>query len=122
MTGGAIVKLKVSPGSVPLGNYAAQFSGIESTTNERYGEGLRWKFVVSQGPQAGQVASRVTGLKPSPKNGCGKMLTGLVGRPLDLEEEIEVDQYIGRSYLIVVAPSENGGSKIDTVIPAPPAT
>jgi hypothetical protein len=76
------MKLKVSPGGVPPGNYAAKFAGVESVTNDKYGDGLRWKFAISQGPQSGQVASRVTGLTPSPKNGCGKMLSGLVGRAL----------------------------------------
>src|SRR5262245_15571090 len=114
------MKLKVSAGSgPPAGSYVARFEGVEQTQHETYGEGLRWKFKVLQGPQAGQLASRTTGLKPSAKNGCGKVLAGLVGRALDLDEEIDIVQYVGRTYLIVVQAGEKGGTRVEAVIAAP---
>jgi len=108
--------LKVTPGGVPPGNYQAKFEGVEPTENDKYGKGWRWKFAITSGPLAKQTVSRVTGLTPSLKNGCGKMLSGLSGHPLQLDEEVDPDQYIGRSYLIVVIACDTGGSRVETVI------
>jgi hypothetical protein len=47
------------------------------------------------------------------------MVSGLVGRALNLDEEIEIEEFVGRSYLIVVAAADNGGSRVDAVIAAP---
>jgi hypothetical protein len=113
------MRLKVSAGGVPPGSYTARFMGVEPVNSDQYGEGLRWKFAITQGPQRDQVAARITGLTPSPRNGCGKILAGLVNRPLALDEEVDIDQFIGRVYLIVVVVSENGGSRIDALIASP---
>jgi hypothetical protein len=112
--------LTVSSGGVPVGNYTGTFSGTEPQPENRakgYGPGLRWKFVIEGGPQAGQTASRVTGLAPSPKNACGKMLAGLIGRPLKEGETIDPDQYIGRRYMIIVAAGQDGGTRVEVVTP-----
>lgn len=114
------MKLKVSKGGVPVGSYAATFKGAEPFKDKegKYGEGLRWNWQVQSGPQAGQTASRITGTTPSPKNACGKMVSGLLGRPLQPDEEIDIDSLVGKSYLIVVVATENG-ARVDAVLPAP---
>jgi hypothetical protein len=114
------VKLKVSPGGVPPGNYTTTFAGLENVTSEKYGEGLRWKFKVAQGMHAGQMASRITGLTPSPRNACGKMLSGLLGRQLNPDEEVEVGQFIDQVFMAVVAAAENG-TRVEAIIAVPKA-
>lgn len=110
----------VSSGGVPIGNYTATFQGIEAQPENKekgYPPGLRWKFTVAAGPQAGQTASRVTGATPSPKNSCGKMLSGLIGRALKEGEQIDPDQYIGRKFMIVVAAGQGGGTRVEAIVP-----
>jgi hypothetical protein len=114
----------VSSGGVPIGNYTATFAGIEAQPANKekgYAAGLRWKFTIDAGPHAGQTASRITGTTPSPKNGCGKMLSGLIGRALKEGEQIEPDTYIGKRYLLVVAAGQGGGTRVEAVA-ATPAT
>lgn len=113
------MKLKVSRSDVPKGNYIAKFVGVEpfQAKDQQYGPGLKWKWQIDQGQHAGQVASRVTGDSPSPKNSCGAILSGLVGKALQADEEIEPDQCVGRSYLIIVAESKNGGTRVESVSP-----
>ena len=116
--------LTVSSGGVPVDNYTATFAGVEAqpaNPEKGYAPGLRWKFTVEQGPFQGQTASRVTGASPSPKNGCGKILAGLLGRALKEGERIDITQYVGKRYLIVVAPAQGGGTRVEAVVPANPS-
>jgi hypothetical protein len=114
----------VSNGGVPIGNYAAAFAGVETTqanAEKGFGPGIRFKFTIEAGLYAGQTASRVTGSAASIKNALGKMLSGLIGRALKEGEQIDPDQYIGRKYLIVVAAGQNGGTRVEAIVPAPAA-
>jgi hypothetical protein len=116
------VKLHVTAGGPPPGNYAATFDGVESTEHEEYGPGLRWRFRISQGPHAGEIATRVTGTNPTSKNGCGKVLAALLGRELQMDEDVDVQSCVGRSYLIVVAAAKFGGTRVEAIVAAPPTT
>ena len=56
---GNIFEFEVSQGGgPPAGNYRAVFEGVEQTTHEEYGDGLRWKWKVTDGPQSGVIATR----------------------------------------------------------------
>ena len=112
--------LTVSSGGVPIGNYTGAFAGVEAQPENKekgYGAGLRWKFNIDAGPQAGQTASRVTGQSPTPKNSCGKMLSGLLGRGLKEGEQIDPDQFLGKRFMIVVEAGQGGGTRIGAVVP-----
>ena len=114
----------VSSGGVPVGNYTGTFAGVEPTpanAEKGYGPGVRFKFTIDSGAQAGQVASRVTGPVPSPKNGCGKMLSGLLGRAITEGERIDPSAFVGWRYMIVVAPGQGAGTRVDAVVPVPAA-
>ena len=111
------MRLKVSDASVPPGNYTAQFSNLETTQHKEYGDGLCWKFRISQGPQTGKTALRFTGRTASPNSACGRIVAGLLGRPLEPDEEIDVDSYVGKTYLIVVEQAQNGMTRVEAVTP-----
>jgi len=116
--------LTVSSGGVAVGNYTGTFTGIEATQpkpEKGYGAGIRWKFQIDAGTCAGQTTSRVTGCAPTPKNGCGKMLSGLIGRALKEGEQIDPDTFIGKRYMIVVAAGRDGGTRVEAIVPMPAA-
>jgi hypothetical protein len=111
--------LTVGSGGVPAGSYTGTFAGYEpQPENEEkgYQAGLRWSFKIDTGPHAGQTASRITGASPSPRNSCGKMLQGLIGRALQEGEQIDPDKYLGKRYMLVVATSQNGGTRVEAVV------
>jgi len=112
--------LTVSSGVAP-GTYAAKFMGTEihpADPSKGYGAGIKWKFAIEGGPADGQLAGRITGSSPSTKNGCGKMLSGLLGRALQHGETIDPDQFVGKSYTVVVVTSPQGnGSRVEAVVP-----
>lgn len=116
--------LKVSSGGVPVGNYTGSFAGVEPAAENKekgYGAGLRWKYTIDSGPYQGQTASRITGPTPTPKNVCGKMLSGLLGRALAEGEQIDPDQFVGKRFMIVVAAGQSGGTRVEAVVPIPSA-
>jgi hypothetical protein len=110
--------LKVSAGGVPAGSYLATFTGVEATSNE-YGDGLRWQFEVINGPNKGAKTSRITSQTPTPKNACGKMLSGITGKTLTPGEDIDLDGFIGKTFLVMVVNTDSGGTRIDS-LSAPP--
>jgi hypothetical protein len=111
--------LTVGSGGVPVGNYTATFAGTEvqpANKEKSYPPGIRWKFTIDAGPCAGQTASRITGSVPSPKNNCGKVLSGLLGRPLREGEQIDPDQFLNKRYMVVVAATEGGATRVEGVM------
>jgi hypothetical protein len=114
--------LTVSSGSVPVGSYTGRFAGLEEVAEnqeKKYAAGIRWRFVIDAGPYEGQTVSRVTGPAPSVKNTCGKVLSGMVGRALKENEQIDTDAFLGRRYMLVVAAGQEGGTRVEAVIPMP---
>ena len=108
------MKLTLSSGGVPAGSYLAKFVGVEASEPNQYGEGLRWRFEVANGPHAGTKITRTTGVTPTLKNKCGQFLIGVTGKSA-LGEEIDLSAYAGRTYLIVVVQRPEGGSSLDSV-------
>jgi hypothetical protein len=119
---GFVMALMTVSGGVPVGTYTGSFAGTEAQPANKelgYGPGLRWKFHIASGTQAGQSTGRVTGPTPSPRNACGKLLSGLIGRALKEGEQINPDDYIGRMYMIIVAAGPGGGTRVEAISPMP---
>lgn len=111
---------KVVASGVPAGNYRATFDGVEiqpANAEKGYAEGIRFKWKLLEGPHAGAIASRVTGSSPTATNACGKLIAALLGRPLALGEAIDLQSYVGKTYLIIVEQSQGGGTRVASAIP-----
>src|SRR5262249_51526918 len=96
------------------------YAGIEPqapNAEKGFGAGIRWKLTIDAGPHIGQTASRITSATPTPKNSCGKMLSGLIGRALKEGEQINLDEYVGKRYMIVIGAGQNGGTRIEVIVP-----
>jgi hypothetical protein len=113
------MKVTVSSGSVPPGTYLATLAAIEETAHEEYGAGLRFSFTIVGGPYNNWKLCRTTGRVPSLTNSLGKMLSQLLAYAIKLDEEIDVDQLVGRQYQVVVEATPTGGSRVASVGPLP---
>lgn len=112
----------VSSGAVPPGTYTGTFAGVENVPanpEKGFGPGVRFKFTIVAGLFEGQTTCRVTGTSATQKNSCGRILSGLLGRALRDGELIEVDSFIGRKYMLVVAPGPGSGTRVDAIVPIP---
>lgn len=108
-------KLTVKEGGVPPGEYVARFTGIEDTNHIEYGAGLWFKFEICTGTYEGSKVSRITNATPTLGNSAGKMLSGLLGRALTKDEELEIDSLIGKDYMVTVEATSKGGTRVRDV-------
>ncbi len=110
--------MKVGSPGLPVGTYNAEFVGTEdqpANVDAGFGPGVRWKFKVLTGPQTGKICSRITGTMPTPKNACGRILAGLLGRALVDGEDIDLGRFVGVKVLAVVGQGQ-GGTRVETVV------
>ena len=114
------MKLQVRSGGVPAGSYIGRFVGAEPTET-KLGKALRWTWEVLSGPHVGAKASRITPPEPTTRNACGRILSGITGKVLTTGEEHDPQTYVGRTYLLVVAACDGGGSRVETVTLPPTA-
>lgn len=100
----------------PAGLYKARFLGIEEMMHAEYGAGLRFDFEVTEGPQQGKRAVRITGAKPTPRNAAGRMLCDLAGVSPANGVSNEADEFVGREYTIVVREGgESGRTRVESI-------
>jgi hypothetical protein len=105
-------------GGPPPGIYRAVFKDVEKTGHDEYGDRLNWLFEVETGDHAGETASRITGPKPTPKNAAGRMISGITGQSLAAGRKLDLVRFVGKTYLLQVAETKNGATRVETVMPA----
>jgi hypothetical protein len=116
-----LVKMGESKYGAPAGVYVGPFLSLDEFKGDGkprmghdgkpMGPAVEWQFEVGQGPHKGQIIGRITSAKPTAKNSCGVLLQGLVGRPLKPDEEVDVSQYVGKVYQLVVSASKENPEK-----------
>jgi hypothetical protein len=84
--------------SLPVGNYKLQFRGVEECET-KVGHSYKWTFANKP---------------PSTKNKMGRWLSALANKPITAGTTINPDDYIGKTYLVIVEPNDNGGTRINT--------
>jgi len=105
-------------GGPPAGIYRAKFKDVESTEHKEFGDGLKWVFEVETGDHAGELATRITSPKPTPKNAAGRMIRQVSGQSLAAGQTLDLVPFVGKSYLVQVAETQSGATRVETVMPA----
>jgi hypothetical protein len=107
--------------NLPMGPpHLCEFKGVEhfepdpKKSKFDFGPGWVWRWQCIEGPNKGRFGTRVTGKAPTPKSACGRMLSMLVGRPLEKDVEVDLDQYIGKRFLVTMEATESGGTRVST--------
>lgn len=96
--------------NLDVGRYTARFLGTESRPPIEGGQfgnsgEPRMAFIweVTEGPKSGERIIQETGTMPSPKSECARMLLGLAGRELRVNEKIDTDSFLNRVYSVKVS-------------------
>lgn len=111
-------QIEAGGSTVPAGAFRAKFVDVEETEHEEYGAGLRFVFEVIGGDHNGEVATRITSDRPTPKNAAGRMIAGLTGQGLTPGQAVDLASHVGEEYLIQVEETKNGSTRIGAVIRA----
>ena len=101
----------------PAGAYTAVFAGVEpkEATGEM-GPGYTWRWRIATGAHTGKSVQRITGQSPSPSNACGRILSAIAGKTLGEGEDFRLEDYIGKSYMVVVQATPSGGTRVETAV------
>ncbi len=109
------LEIKNSSGPPP-GLYRATFAGVERTTHDEFGAGLRFDFTIVDGEHTGALASRITSASPTLKNAAGKIIGGIVGALA--VGRVDLAAHIGKEYLVLVEIAPSGtATRVVSVLP-----
>lgn len=110
---------------IPVGSYFTVFRGVEVFSNSKVEGKLRFAWEIVTGPMKGKTATALTDMKLTPITHAGRLISGLVGRPLQPGEDASalwtaVQSAIGKKFLVSVQPGPKGGKQSVQVVSTPP--
>jgi hypothetical protein len=126
------MRMRESKFGAPAGIYQARFDGVQDMPPRNppmmgkdgrpMPDGIEWQFTVLGGEHDGQVIGRITGKEPTTANACGVLLSGIFGRPIRSDEDVDPNQFRGKTYQVVVGPSKTDPNKTYVVQVVPLTT
>jgi hypothetical protein len=102
---------------IPVGSYRVRFETWETSVHDQYGDRVRFVFTVIGGEHNDAETSRFTSAKMTLKSAMGKIASGLAGHKLDLGEDFDPADYVGKEYLAIVEETESGSTRVGSVLP-----
>ena len=98
---------------LPSGAYIAKFTGVEDVKLPSGDDRWRWTWEVTTGEHKGQRADALTEQSISPNALAGRLLAGLLRRPLAAGENVQaaIAAAVGQADLVTIAAGPKGGSK-----------
>jgi pyruvate/2-oxoglutarate dehydrogenase complex dihydrolipoamide acyltransferase (E2) component len=98
---------------VPVGQYIARLNKIDerppTAAKPEWGPSLMWEFIVMDpGQNHGDSVACFTSTDPKTNNNLGKLLRGMLGRPLKAGEGINAGELIGKLFNISVDFNDSG--------------
>ena len=110
------MKFRIEDDQVPAGTYEAEFVGAKPVRN-KFGEGAVFGFRILSGEFSGQIVTRTSAGKATPRNPTGQMLAALAGVQPQAGLEIDEKEYRGNQYSIEVGRAPEGtGSRVERIV------
>lgn len=116
---------KANSGGVQIddGSYGATLLEIreeEATPNSPNDSNwLKWMFSVDNGTTAGVEMTATSSLRFGPKAKARLWVEALLGRKMEVDEEIDTTALVPRDCQVVIRRDESGFSRITDVLPPP---
>jgi hypothetical protein len=101
-------KMKVQPECPPEGSYVMCLREIEEIPG-KFGPALCFQFVVVSGEHAGKGVSRTTAMQIRIGESLGDLLTEMTGSIPIVNEQINLDVFVGMLYRVEVKTGHRGG-------------
>lgn len=103
--------------AVPQGQYIGIFKDVQKTNHDQWGEGVMFVFEIASGEHKGQTVTRIGKPKASTRNATGKMIAGITGQAPRGGERVDLRQYAGKPYNILMEATDGGKTRIAQVWP-----
>lgn len=108
-------------GGIPVGIYKGiLIAADDAPPHADYGIGMKLAFRIVGGEFEGMETSTIVGIKkpPTPQNRLGQLLGGLAGSPVQAGQEISLERFFGKTYLLTVEAAPSGkGTRVGTIMP-----
>ena len=122
---GNTVKVTAGGPDIEPGVYPGKFIGAEifdpkdakGNSTSLYGPSRRWRFEVLDEDELVPV-DRLTSLNVSAGSVGGKILAAILGRQPEVDEEIDLDNFINAPVQVVVGPNKKDWMHAESVLPA----
>ncbi|MCZ2344104.1 MAG: hypothetical protein LC104_20270 [Bacteroidales bacterium] len=110
---------------LPVGPYVAVFRSLEPFSNDRVSNKLRFVWEVATGNHKGKTASALCDPNLTPNSHAGRLIGGLVGRPLQPGEDVAalwtaVQAAVGRRFMVTVQSGPKNGKPSVQMVSLPP--
>jgi hypothetical protein len=103
--------------SLPAGMYRGTFASVEADETSK-GKAWKWKFNVRDPKAEGKTVCEFSDAEgpPTLRNKTGRFLQALAGKALAEGTGINPDDYVGKSYLLVIEPKPDkpGETRLST--------
>ncbi len=123
------MRLKDSKFGAPVGVYKAKFIGMYpmkqeagkpriGTDGKPMGPAVEWQFEIIEATEdvpVGQLVGRITAAEPTARNSCGMILSGIIGRPLTKDDDLEPAMWANKLYQVVIGTSKDDPNKTQVV-------
>jgi hypothetical protein len=100
-------KVVVKPSGCKPGSYAATFVGAYKLPPREGGPDFGPALIVKFRADDGQEPSAIVSETPTLRNACGRILAGMLGRPLRPEEAVDWADFEGQKFLVVVVTNKS---------------
>lgn len=108
----------MKPSGAKPGSYNAVFKGAFELPPRKEGPDYGPALIAKFQSDCGQEPSAIVSVTPTPRNACGRILQGMLGRQLRTEEEIDWEQFEGKRFMVLVVTNKSGtGTTIAEVSP-----
>jgi len=87
------------------GEYPATFAAYEPRTTE-FGDAILLSFELSDPDNHGTIVSSLASKKMSPKSKLRGWIEGMLGRPLEPAEEVDLDSLLGTKVMLYVSTAD----------------
>lgn len=115
--------------SLPVGAYVGRFLGYRDAPPPQPGQrvptgrdgnalqpGMIWEWEVTDGPEKGKIADRMTGKQPTPKSACTAIAAAVSGAMFQEGLSIDFTQFVGKLYRFNVEPREmSDGTRVSAL-------
>lgn len=108
------MQFTMEAGGIPAGVYRASFIGVEiyNENADRFGQGVKLRFRVVDGPHANSETSRICSAKMTTGSALGKFAVALAGGQLSPGQSFDFAQHVNATGMIIVEATQAGGSRV----------
>jgi hypothetical protein len=113
-----LMTLTMKPPAPPPGKYHMRLIAREDIVGRWDSPAYRWVFQVEGIEHHGSQISRTTGTELKQQESLAKLICSLYGKQFEIGALIDLDELLGRLFLVTIGTTKSGSRCIEAIAPA----